>query len=116
MLLTFPAFTSFGKGDSVDWEFDFEVTDEEFSLMKKCYEEFDYMDICDIAELSELTDRIYKEAVRVSTEDFMSNDRDQVEDYIQDAIDSGSIESEDEWTSDMIYRIGFKWPYEIESE
>lgn len=40
----------------------------------------------------------------------LEDDPDSVEDYIEEALDDGDIESEDEWTADMVYPITIGWP------
>ncbi len=49
-LVSFPCWASSGKCDSTDWEWDFEVSDEEYVRLKKAAEREDSFEECQEVE------------------------------------------------------------------
>ncbi len=98
--ITFPCWTNFGSGDSVDWEIDIEITDEEYgrllTVIQNDPEDFFYEN----NDLNDIYRKVYKEAVDVATADILSYDEDLAEQYGAD----------DDWKADYLYCIGVAYP------
>ncbi len=58
-LVSFPCWASSGKCDSTDWEWDFEVSDEEYVRLKKAAEREDSFEECQ--EVEDIYSRLYSE-------------------------------------------------------
>ena len=99
--VTFCAYTTFCPCDSVDWELDFEVTEEEYQRLVAASEEneFPYAE-----EVADIYEKVYKAAVKKSTEDFIEYDLDMVSEYIDED------ESIEDWSADEVYNIGVHFP------
>lgn len=105
--LVFRAYTEYGKLDQEEWQLMFDVTDEEFELLKSNYKELTPM--YEIDELIELTARVTSTAVEQATIDMIESGM--ADDYIEELLEEGDIDSEEEWTADMTFRIWVDWPY-----
>lgn len=100
----FQAFTGFGKGDNADWDFCYEVTEEEYARLRQAAKEgYDFYDAKDVADLY---DKIYDAAVDEATDSFIENDPEMIEDY----LDEG--QTLDEWRADDVYQIEVNFPYD----
>lgn len=102
-IITFGAYTNFGKCDSVDWEFDFEVTEEYDRLIEAAKE---YYNFDEAEEVADIYVKVYEAAVAQATQDFIENDPESIEDY----LDEG--QSLEEWRADEVYFIGVNFPVE----
>ena len=103
-IITFGAYTSFGKCDSVDWEFDYEVTEEEYNRLIEAAKE--YYDFDEAEEVADIYSKVYEAAVIQATKDCIENDPESIEDYLSDG------QSLEDWRADDVYLIGVNFPTE----
>ena len=102
---TFPAYCSFGKGDSGETWVDVELTDEEAERLIKYGTQSDvfYNGFEECEELKDLYNKIYKIAVEQITEELC--DADWIDEEDRDDPD---------WQADELYSIGIDFPNEFE--
>ena len=60
--LSFPCWASAGKCDDTYWEWDFDITDEEFVRLKKAADEGE--SFCDCVEVADIYKRLYSEMIK----------------------------------------------------
>ena len=100
--LEFVAHTVFGKCDSVDWILNMDVSEEEYERLLEASKKND--DFFRAKEVRDIYARVYDEAVNRATANFLENDPEMVEDYLED---DQTIE---EWQADDVYEIGVDFP------
>ena len=69
--VTFPCWASAGKCDDTYWEWDFEVSDEEYIRLKKAADGDD--DFGDSLEVSDIYDRLYNEMLKRQAEVYLED-------------------------------------------
>lgn len=107
IIITFSAGTIFGKGDSVDWDLDYEVTQEEYNRLKSAFKRYYVFD--ESEDVSDIYENVYQAAVDKATSDLLEYDYEMVEDY----IDEDDPES---WRADDVFEIRVNYPYEWDEE
>ena len=110
-MLTFKAYTEFGKCDSVSWELDYEVSEEQYQALINAAK--NGIEFSDAEELGDLYDDVYAEAVAIDTQNQLEYNYDVVEEYIEDFVAEGN--AAEDWQSDEVYMIGVNYPAEIEA-
>ena len=103
--LDFDVYTNFGKGDSVDWELSYEVTEEDYQRLVEAAKEYDEFE--EAEDIKDLYEKVYEAAVLQATQDMIENDPESVEDYLEGG------ESLESWRADFVCNIGVNFPYEI---
>ena len=107
--LTFKAYTEFGKCDEEEWELDFDVTEEEYKLLKDNYDE--RTSVYSIEAIKDIIDKVTEVAIEQCTIDMI--DSGMADEYIEELIDEGKIDSEEDWTADITFRVFVGWPYNL---
>ena len=106
--LTFPAYCTFGKGDSGETEVEVRLTDEEYELITILGTQpdiyYDGFDSCE--ELADLYDQIYSVAVDQMTQEM----RDFGDPDIVEEIGANNPS----WKIDDTYSCGVNFPFEFE--
>lgn len=103
--ITFPAYCTFGKGDSGETEVEVELTDEEYERVMKygTDEDYYYDGFSECEELKDIYDKVYTIAVDQMTEE-MRDFGDLDEKYANDP----------NWKVDDLYHCGVHFPFEFE--
>lgn len=96
----FPCYTSFGKGDSTDWYLYCDLTEEEYELLVSVIKSEPEEEFFENKKLSDIFKKVYKEAVRVATEDALEYDED-----IQERV-----ADDPEWRIDWLYDVNVNYP------
>ena len=107
IIITFACGTIFGKLDSVDWDLDYEVTQEQYDRLVAAFKKDYIFDESD--DVSDIYEDVYDAAVDQATADLLQYSYDIVKDY----IDKDNPKS---WRADHTYTIKVNFPYEWEEE
>ena len=111
----FYCFASGGKGDSIDWTCDFQLSDEEVERILGLHvsggdDIFDYPEIADIA------DRIYDEMLVIETDNCLNYSEDLIRDHFE-------LQADDEITPDQareyledVFVFAIRFPDELVNE
>lgn len=102
--ITFGAYISFGKCDSVDWEFDFEVTEEEHNRLLEAAKE--YFDFNEAEEVADIYAKVYDVAVTQATKDCLENDAEGIKNYLREG------QTLEDWRADDTYMVVVNFPTE----
>ena len=106
--ITFPAYCTFGKGDSGESEVEVELTDEEYervmALGTKPDVYYDGFDECE--ELKDIYDKVYAIAVNQMTEE--------MRDYGEFDEDEEEKINDPDWQIDDMYACGVNFPWDFE--
>lgn len=100
--ITFGAYISFGKLDSVDWEFEFEVTKEEYDRLIESAKE--YFDFNEAKEVADIYAKVYDVAVSQATKDCLENDAEGIKGYL------GEGQTLEDWRADDTYLVVVNFP------
>ena len=103
--ITFPAYCTFGKGDSGETEVEVELTDEEYEKVMEygTDEEYYYDGFAECEALKDIYDKVYSIAVDQMTEE-MRDFGDLDDEYVGDP----------NWKVDDLYHCGVHFPFEFE--
>ena len=99
----FPCYTNFGGGDSVDWEIEVELTDEEYARLKSALEKIDEdaeEKFYENKDLADIYKKVYALAVDEATTDALCYNEDLKEKYGNDPT----------WRANKLYMIGVEYP------
>lgn len=96
--LTFKCYCIFGKGDSTDWEQDFELTEEEIVRLRE--EAENGSSFMNAEDVSDIYERLYDIVVTEATEQLLEDDEDIQEEYGDD----------EDFRADELYEYRIDYP------
>lgn len=106
--VTFPAYCTFGKGDSGESEVDVELTDEEYERVMALGTDADiyYDGFSECEELKDIYDKVYQIAVAQMTEE--------MRDYGEAEIIESLGANDPNWKIDDTFHCGVNFPFGFE--
>ena len=116
----FPCFASAGKGDSSDWELEFELSDDEVNRIKNLHA-YKTDDIDEYPDIKDISDRLYKEMMDNEVENFVIDFHNgwlDTEEIIQKIPGMGNDTFTKEQILDYLefrYSYGIRFPNELSS-
>lgn len=100
----FPCYTNYGGGNSVDWEIEVELTDEEYARLEAVLENLDEdeeeIEFFENKELEDIFKKVYALALEQATADALCYNEDLKEKYGNDPT----------WKASKLYNIGVEYP------
>ena len=103
-VITFGAYISFGALASADWEFDFEVTEEEYDRLLEAVKE--YFDFNEAETVTDIYRKVYEDAVTQATKDCLENDSEGIRAYLREG------QALEDWRADDTYLVVVNFPTE----
>ncbi|MBR3423726.1 MAG: hypothetical protein IKG80_04480, partial [Clostridia bacterium] len=91
----FPCWASAGKCDVTDWEWDFEVSDEEYDRLKSAAEKEEVFSEC--REVEDIYDRLYSAMLREQADVYLGS-----EELLQEIAEDLELEEDDEITEEQV--------------